>query len=336
MNIKIITSNMLNKAINTNNLVRKESNMSKQTIAYIQMSFAMVAIGSFVIVNKYIIKELPIFIASELRLLIACLILLPLFLYKGEKMPKLVKKDYIIFFLQSFIGVFLFSVCTLYGLRQTTALDSGIIMSCTPAIMALISYYFLKERLGMNKIGGILLTILGTLSINVFGQVLNFNVGSHSLIGNMLIFCAVIGEAIFFSFGKLISTPLRPLTMTTIMSLTGAVLFLPSAIYQSLHFNFLTVSPLAWLLVLYTGVVITVLAVLLMNQGLEVVSAGTAAVFTALMPISTVILSAFILHEPLFWYHIFGMTLVILGIFVITNSSSESKEMFERSRQENM
>lgn len=85
LNIKIITSNMLNKAINTNNLVRKESNMSKQTIAYIQMSFAMVAIGSFVIVNKYIIKELPIFIASELRLLIACLILLPLFLYKGEK-----------------------------------------------------------------------------------------------------------------------------------------------------------------------------------------------------------------------------------------------------------
>ncbi|SFC60294.1 Permease of the drug/metabolite transporter (DMT) superfamily [Bacillus sp. 491mf] len=314
--------------------------MSKQTLAYIQISFAMIAIGSFVVVNKFIIKELPIFIASELRLLIACLILLPLFLYKGEKMPKLVKKDYIIFFLQSFIGVFLFSICTLYGLRKTTALDSGIIMSCTPAIMALISYFFLKEKLGIHKIGGILLTILGTLSINVFGQFLNFNENSHSLIGNILIFCAVIGEAVFFSFGKLISTSLRPLTITTIMSLTGAVLFLPLAMYQSLHFNFFTVSPLIWSLVLYTGIVITVLAVLLMNQGLEVVSAGTAAVFTALMPISTVVLSALILHEPLFWYHIFGMLLVMGGIFVITNSSSKStvtsNEIFPKSRNENM
>ena len=53
-------------------------------------------------------------------------------------------------FIESFLGNFLFSICMLFGVSMTSALNAGIIMSTIPAVVAVLSWIFLRERIGLN------------------------------------------------------------------------------------------------------------------------------------------------------------------------------------------
>ncbi|WP_100408021.1 DMT family transporter [Bacillus solitudinis] len=299
--------------------------MSKEFLGSIQITLAMLIIGSFIVVNKVITERFPVFLASELRMIIGGVILVSLLFIYEKGFPKISKRDYKILFVQSFLGVFMFSVLLMYGLKLTTAVESGIITSITPAIVSLISFFLLKERLYRNQGIGIFFALLGALIINVVGVFSNINWTMDSLIGNVMILGAVVGEGVFVTFGRLVSSKVSPLLISTMTALFGAVLFLPLAIYEATQFSFSSVSSVDWLLILYTGVVVTVIAVVLMNQGVKKIPGNSTAVFTAVMPLSAVVFSYFFLSESVYWYHFVGILCIITGIlFIAARDSSKA------------
>lgn len=288
----------------------------------IQLGLAMIIVGSFVVVSKHIIVHFPIFIASELRMLIGAVILSVLFFILEKKIPKLTRRDFLILFFQSLFGVFLFSILMLYGLKLTTAVESGIITSTTPAIISIISFLLFKEKLSMNQGVGVLFAMTGAIIINVFGVMSNANWTMNSLLGNLLMLGAVFCEGIFITFGKLVSPKISSLFITTMTAVIGTILFLPFALLQARSFSFQSVPVFDWLLIIYSGVVVTVIAVLLMNQGMRNIAGNSAAVLTALMPISAVICSYYFLDEPLYWYHFVGISCVLGGLLFISKEDS--------------
>ncbi|MWC29353.1 DMT family transporter [Paenibacillus sp. MMS18-CY102] len=287
---------------------------------YIQLAIAMCMIGSFIVVNKVLSASVPVFVASGIRLTIGAVILNGLLWYWERGYPKLSRRDFLIVFTQSFVGVFLFSICLLYGVKHTSAVESGIITSTTPAAIGIISLLFFKERFNRYQITGIALALAGALVINVYG-VLSGSQWGGSLLGNLLIFGAVIGEAIFMTFSKLLSANISPLASAALTSSISSVLFLPVAIYQAAHMELANLSAGTWGLLLYTGVVITVLAILLLNRAMSQIATGSSAVFSALMPVSAVVLSYAVLGESIYWYHGVGIVLVLAGIFSISRQS---------------
>lgn len=202
----------------------------------------------------------------------------------------------------------------LYGLKLTSAIEAGIVTSTLPAVIGLVSFLFLKEKLTIKKAVGIIFAVVGVLLINLFGD----DVGTkNSLIGNLLIFGAVLGETLFITLGKSVSNRLTPLTISTMMSIFGLIMFLPFSIYEAQNFGFTSVGIRDWLNILYFGIVVTVLAFILMYQGLSQVSASSTGVLTSVLPVSTVILSFVILKEELTLVHLLGMFFVLAAIFVI-------------------
>lgn len=105
------------------------------------------------------------------------------------------------------------------------------------------------------------------------------------------------------------------------VSLLGLLMFLPFSIYEAAHFDFLTVTVVDWLMILYFGVVVTVLAFFLMYQGLQKVPAHAAGVMTGVLPISTLFLSMLFLHETFLWYRFAGMACVLLAIYLVSRNS---------------
>lgn len=292
--------------------------MSPLMLAYMKIALAMAIVGSSVVVGKLIISSFPIFLASELRFIIATVILLPLLLQKEKRFPSINQKYLFILFLQAFTGVFLFNIFMLYGLKFTTAIEAGIITSTLPAVVGLVSFLFLKEKLTIKKGLGIIFAVVGVLLINIVGDEVGNN---NSLLGNLLIFGAVLGETLFITLGKLVSNKVTPLTISTMMSIFGLIMFLPFSIYEAKDFDFSSVSIVDWMNVLYFGIVVTVLAFLLMYQGLSKVPASSAGVLTSVLPLSSIILSFFILKEEVLLPHVLGMLLVFVAIFVISKDS---------------
>lgn len=272
-------------------------------------------VGSSVVAGKLVVQSFPVFLASGLRFFIASIILVPL-LIKLEGIPSMSMNDFFIIFLQSLSGVFLFSVFMLYGLKLTTAIEGGMITSTTPAVVGGLAFLLLKEKLTKNIGVGILLAVLGTLAINLSGSFTAVESGSAPVLGNLLIFGAVMGEALFIILGKFVAQRVSPLTISTVVSVFGVVLFLPFSIYQASQFHFKRVSMAEWGLIFYFGIVVTVIAFILMYQGISKVPASTAGVLTGVLPISSAILSVIILGEDISIFHLIGGGFILLAIYL--------------------
>jgi drug/metabolite transporter (DMT)-like permease len=140
----------------------------------------------------------------------------------------------------------------------------------------------------------------------------------------MLVFGAVVGEALFTIFRKILSQAVSPLATATFMSVLGFFMFLPFSIYEACNFDFTAISLIDWLPIFYYAIVVTVIAFILWFQGVSKVPASTAAVFTGIIPISAVFLSVIVLSEPVSLRHIFAVLCVFLGIVFITRSPSNA------------
>ena len=288
--------------------------MRDKLFAYIQLATAMSIAGSSVVISKLIIQRFPVFLASGISLGIALGILLPMTCWEQKGFPKISRNDFGVFFLLAFTGTFLFRVLIFLGLKQTTATNAGIITSTSPAVMGLIAWLALKEKIAYNKILGIICAVTGILWINLMGATVTART-TYTLIGNILVFVAVINEALFTILRKLASESVSSILATTLVSLFGFICFLPLALFEALHFDFASLRPMDWMPLLYYGAIVTVLAFILWFNGLTRVSAGTAAVFSGFMPLSAVALSSIFLKEKIEYYHLGSLILVIIGVF---------------------
>ncbi len=301
--------------------------MDKRLRAYLDLSLAMMIVGSSVIAGKMLVASFPVFLGAGLRFALASLIAVPLLLYREKGLPRFSRKDWFYLFLQAFSGVFLFSVFLLNGLKFTSAAESGIITSTTPAVLGVISFLFLGERMNWNKCAGIGLSLAGILAINVLTPAGAEGRGANPLLGNALVFAAVVGEALFTVFRKLISDEITPLATMTVMSVGGLILFLPFALNDLRSFSFSGVSDWDWLPAIYYGIVVTVIGFMLWFRGVAQVSAGTAAVFTGVCPLSALLFSYLLLGEKFVPAHLLGFACVLLGVLLIARQPGESPNL---------
>lgn len=198
-------------------------------LAYVQLALSMAFVGINISIGKEIVAHVPVFLFSELRFLIAILILLPLLASRGEWKTSWTREEGKVLFWQSFFGVFLFSICMLYGVQWTSATAAGIITSTVPACIALFSFWILKEKLQVNNMLAILLSVCGIAFIT-FTTGGNVEQSLASMLGNALVFLAVVSEALFTIFAKRLAGKITPFQMTAAINVISFVLFLPFAI----------------------------------------------------------------------------------------------------------
>ncbi|HZD60212.1 MAG TPA: DMT family transporter [Anaerolineae bacterium] len=295
--------------------------MKRDLKAYSKLALGRIIAGSTVVVGKLAVASFPVFLISGLRLGIAAAILLFLLIKREKGIPSVNRKDLSTMFLQAFTGVFLFSILLLYGLKMTSAIESGSIISITPAAVGLISVFFLRERLTWKKGIGIAVSVLGLLIISALGSSLSMGKGPNPLFGSFLISGAVIGEALFITFGKIESKRVSPLTISALVSAFGFLMFLPLSIYEASSFDFSKVPLVGWVSIVYYGAIGTVFSYKLWQQGISEVPASTAAVFVGFLPISAVLLSSVVLEEPFAWIHAIGIAVILSGVAFIAKDS---------------
>ena len=222
--------------------------------------------------------------------------------------------------LQAFAGIFAFNVLLLYGLAFTSAAEGGIVTSTTPAVAATLAVVVLGERWSPARTAGVALAVVGILALNVAGGGLG-TPGAWPLLGNVLIFGAVVGEAIFVVCSRVVSQRLPPLVVATAISALGFAMFLPVALLEMRAFPLSRLGLADWAMVGYYGVVVTVVAFLLWARGVARVPAGAASVFTGVLPISALALSHLALGESVTAAHLLAASLVVAGIVVLTRAS---------------
>ncbi|WP_156043208.1 DMT family transporter [Paenibacillus sp. UNC451MF] len=302
--------------------------INSRTIAYLELTAAAILIGSSVVAGKWTTMQMPVFLSQAVSLAIALMLLIPIVWMSRTAKLSLGKKDLLYLFLQSFLGMFLFRVLLLYGLKTAPAAEAGILTSFTPAAVAVLSFIFLKERLTAKLSIGIMCSLLGIISIQLPGWFVSppLTPTLGSSFGLILILAAVCGEAMLTILRKMTASSVSSLIGTTYVTLFSFVMFAPFALVEASQYDFTRISMEEIGLVLYYGIFVTAVAYLLWFRGVAKVSAGTAAVYTGCIPISTLLLSYAVLHEPFSMAHLVGGAFVFLGVWYVSrNHVSESR-----------
>src|SRR6185369_10831474 len=160
-------------------------------------------------------------------------------------------------FLESFLGNFLFSICMLFGVSLTSAVSAGVIMAAIPAVVALLSWAFLRERIAPRTWGavacaGLGIALLGLAQPAATAQASGIAERATNWVGNLLVFGAVLCEASYAVIGKKLTGTLSPKRITSLINVWGFALVTPFGVYAALRFDFSSVRPGTWgLLVFY-------------------------------------------------------------------------------------
>ncbi|MBD0382156.1 DMT family transporter [Paenibacillus sedimenti] len=296
--------------------------MKHRYYAYLELTMAAILIGSSVVAGKLMTMQLPVFLSQTASLAIALVLLIPILLLANRKsLIKVGKRDALILLLQAFLGMFLFRVLMLYGLRYASAAESGIVTSLTPAAIALLSFAILKEKLTARLTLGIGCSLFGIVVIQAPGWLMSASVAqsNDSYIGILLILLAVIGEAMLTILRKKTSSGVSPLLGTTYITFFSFLMFLPFSIVEAWQFDFDQVGGGEIGLLLYYGIFVTVGGYILWFRGVSNLPASTAAVYTGCIPVSTLLLSYAVLHEPFSFAHVAGVGFVFMGILLISD-----------------
>ncbi len=275
----------------------------------------MAIVGSSVVVGKVLVERLPVFVIGGLRFALASVILVPLALGAGG-LPAVRGRDLGVLALQSASGIFAFNALLLAGLALTSAAEGGIVTSTTPAVAAVLATLALGEAWTLRRTGAVALAVAGLLVINALAPADRAR-GAAPALGNALVFAAVVCEAIFLVCSRVLAQRWPPLPVATGISVLGFAMFLPPALWQARHVDLAAVRLADWLAIAYYGIVVTVVAFLLWARGVRDVQAGTAAVFTGLLPVSAVSLAYLVLGEPVLWSHLAGGALVLAAILLV-------------------
>lgn len=286
--------------------------------AYAALAVSMALVGTSMTANKFIVGHIPVLLAGEIRMLIACIGIVALVLVIEGRLPRLDHRSHITLFLQSFFGTVLFNTLVLYGIDMTTAAAGGIILASTPAVIAIMSW-FVGDRLGRIAWVGVLLIIGGVLVVNVLGVEQGHD-ARRPLLGAALIFAAVVCESLYTLIGRVIAGRTSPLGNTAWYCIYGAATFLPLVVGDIRRTNFAEVPTATWISLLYMGMAVTVVAIALWYVGLRVVPASTAGAFTGTMPITAVLSAWLVLGERIQWPHIAGMVCIVMGILLVAKS----------------
>jgi len=284
----------------------------------------MSLVGCYVALSKPLVAAMPVLLLAWLRFGIAALAM-PHWLRKPPDEAPMTRRTRALVFLESFLGNFLFSICMLFGVSMTSAVSAGVIMAAIPAMVALISWIFLREHIAPRILAAIACSALG------IGLLALAPAQGHAAaatgqaapdaghwLGNLLVFCAVLCEASYAVIGKSLTGKLGPRRISSLINLWGFVLSTPFGIWLALQFDFAGVRPALWALLVVYALAASIWTVWLWMTGLRSVPASQAGVFTVMLPVSAALVGVLVLGERLTTVQLLAFGAALLGVLLAT------------------
>jgi len=296
-------------------------------LAYCCLALSMALVGSYVALSKPLTAVFPVFLLAWLRFGIGGLAV-PHWLKKPASEAPMNRHTRKLLFLESFLGNFLFSICMLFGVSMTSAVSAGVIMASIPAVVALMSWGFLRERITARVWVALACALcgIGLLAWSRAPAGATNSDAEHALFGNLLVFCAVLCESAYAVIGKKLTGALTPRRITSLINLWGFLLMTPMGMYVAWHFDFTAVHTNIWMLLVFYSLAASVWTVWLWMTGLKRIPANLAGIFTVMLPITATLVGVLALGETLSGMRLLALSIALASVVLATLPQGKRNE----------
>jgi drug/metabolite transporter (DMT)-like permease len=268
--------------------------------------------GSSFLFMRIAAPELGPFLLMALRTGIAGVVLLPLlFIYKQQKS---ISGHWFAIFIGSLFNTTIPFVLFGYAVLTLTAGLSSILNATTPMFAAIVAYFWLKDKLSISAIVGLVVGFLGVyilMSDKLSGQQQQYILPTLAILGATL--CYGIGA----NFTKKYLQGIKPLALATSSQLCAAGVLIPISLFNlpSELPSFSAILAVSTLGVLCTGVAYVIFFRLIAEMG-----PAKAVSVTYLIPVFGLIWGILFLDEKITSAIILGCVVILLGVGLATGT----------------
>ncbi|WP_171903807.1 DMT family transporter [Cellulosilyticum sp. I15G10I2] len=270
--------------------------------------------GAF-IAGKIAVAEFSLFTLTFIRFLTALVIVFPLMIKYEPDRWKISFKEFPIFILTGFLGIFTYHVLFFIALTKTTAINSSLIGATNPMATTIIAALFLNERIGLKRAGAILLAFMGVLLTASRGNIEAFTTMRFNS-GDVLMLCAVIAFAVYSVVSKKIMIKYSPIIILTYSFLTAVIMLIPFVIMERPISYLHGISIKAWGSVFYMGIFASAIGYLLQQYAIKAYGASKTMLFVNLVPVFSIIISVIILKETVNLITLISAVIIITGVYL--------------------
>ena len=290
--------------------------MNKRNLALIAAFLATSIYG----INHTIAKEvMPIYIGSSgfimLRLLGATSIFWLIGLFAPKE--KIERGDFLKIIFASILGMCINMLAFFRGLELSTPINSGVIITLSPVLVLILSYFFLKEKITIKKILGILIGFSGAVFLILNSSKTGINAPNIPL-GNSFFLLNASAYAGYLIIVKPLTNKYNIFTLMKWLFLIGLILSTPITFNQFIEVKW---TELPWFAIWRMGYVVigtTFLTYLFNIYALKKLSPTTVGSFIYLQPIITILFALITANDTLDTTKILSCILVFIGVYLVS------------------
>ena len=269
------------------------------------------------------LRELSFINLAIMRFFVACCAFLLIIALQKKRFPKIQKKDVIPIFILGFIGVMIYHLGLNYGEQFISPGTASLIIATIPIQIIILASIFLKEKIGLIKMSGIIIALFGVLVISILGKK-DASLEIDYILGAVAVLIAALMGAIYTIAGKKLLDRYSGLSLTVYAILFGSIGLIPF-INSSLFEQVSKLSITGWFAIIFLGVFSTVVGYVIWYVALKIKTASELGVYLYAIPVLSTIFSFFIFKEEITLMFILGGLLVITGLVIVNRKRTNKK-----------
>ncbi len=219
-----------------------------------------------------------------------------------------------------FIGITLYNLFFMYGLKYTTAANSALLISLSPLFAAVIQTATGKERLSGRIIAGLVLSSLGVFFIIRSHQ--GYPVFSSARAGgDLLTLCATFSWAFYTIWARPLLEKYSAVTVTAYSMFAGAILLFPLSLPGMVSQSWSAISGPSWSALLFAAFIAGGVAYVFWYHGVKQFGVTRTMVYHYLMPFAAVLFAATVLGEKITLLQTAGGIAVLAGVYLVQSKN---------------
>lgn len=287
----------------------------ERTYAYLILSVSSLFLALNHVIARGVHEHVPPLGLSFWRWFVPAVVLLPIVLADSRETLAAYREHWREFLLLGGLIVGASSLIVV-ALKFTTATNVALINATQPTLTVLFSWLFYGVRLRFVQVGGILAAFIGVLVMICQGSSdilvrLEFNAGDLIALGTILGFAGYSVRYVRFEHGLSAVRAFFPIVIG------GCALLLPFYVAESLLVRPVPLNSISIGAILALALLVTLSATLMLNIGIKWVGANQASMFINLVPVFGAALAVTILGEQFELYHLAGMMLIGIGVWLV-------------------
>lgn len=198
------------------------------------------------------------------------------------------------------------------GLQESTPGNAALIIALSPITTTLLARIFLKELFTRQKLIGVIVALAGVVCIVLYGgKELSI---SH---GDLYLLMAMLGMSASLLFVRKLTSAMSAYEVTIYATVIGTILMSPAVAVEAASGALHASDQLfMWVLLVSVAVIGQGLAGFWWNSGIAVAGASASAIFKNIPPLIAIIVSHFVLGEPILFMQIGGGILILAGVAI--------------------